>query len=52
VMAGTVIDLLSDKKLLQRARDEWARQMKGRVYKSPLPSDLKPPLDQLKKQPH
>jgi aminobenzoyl-glutamate utilization protein B len=52
VMAGTVIDLLSDGKLLQRARDEWARQMKGRVYKSPLPPDLKPPLDQLKKQSH
>jgi len=52
VMAGTVIDLLSDKKLLQAAKDEWARQMKGRVYQSPLPPDLKPPLDQLKKQSH
>ncbi len=52
VMAGTVIDLLSDKKLLQAAKDEWARQMKGRVYKSPLSPDLKPPLDQLKKQSH
>jgi len=52
VMAGTVIDLLSDKKLLQRARDEWTRQMKGRVYRCPVPPDLKPPLDQLKKQSH
>jgi aminobenzoyl-glutamate utilization protein B len=52
VMAGTVIDLLSDKKLLQAAKDEWARQMKGRVYRCPVPPDLKPPLDQLKKQPH
>ena len=52
VMAGTVIDLLSDKKLLQRARDEWTRQMKGRVYRCPVPPDLKPPLDQLKRQPH
>jgi len=52
VMAGTVIDLLSDKKLLQRARDEWAKQMKGREYRCPIPADLKPPLDQLKRQPH
>ena len=51
VMAGTVIDLLSDKKLLQRSKDEWARQMKGREYICPLPAGLKPPLDQLKKQP-
>ncbi len=50
VMAGTVIDLLTDKKLLRSAKDEWARQMQGRVYKSPLPPGLKPPLDQLKKQ--
>jgi aminobenzoyl-glutamate utilization protein B len=52
VMAGTVIDLLSDKKLLQRAKDEWTRQMTGREYNCPIPADLKPPLDQLKKQPH
>jgi aminobenzoyl-glutamate utilization protein B len=52
VMAGTVIDLLSDKNLLLKAKEEWFRQMKGRVYKSPLPADLNPPLDQLKKQPH
>ena len=52
VMAATVIDLLTDEKLLQSAKDEWARQMQGRVYKSPLPPDLKPPLDQLKKQSH
>jgi aminobenzoyl-glutamate utilization protein B len=52
VMAATVIDLLTDEKLLQSAKDEWARQMEGRVYKSPLPPDLKPPLDQLKKQSH
>jgi len=52
VMAGTVIDLLTDKKLLQAAKDEWARQMKDRIYVSPLPPDAKPPLDQLKKQSH
>jgi aminobenzoyl-glutamate utilization protein B len=47
-----VIDLLTDEKLLQSAKDEWAKQMEGRVYKSPLPPELKPPLDQLKKQSH
>jgi len=52
VMAGTVIDLLSDERLLKSAKEEWARQMKGRVYRCPLPAELKPPLDQLKKQPH
>ena len=50
VMATTVIDLLSKPELVQAAKDEWKRQMQGRVYKSPLPAGLKPPLDQLKPQ--
>jgi len=50
VMAGTVIDLLSKPELVDAAKAEWERQMDGKVYKSPLPSGLKPPLDQLKKQ--
>jgi aminobenzoyl-glutamate utilization protein B len=50
VMAGTVIDLLRDKKLVEKAKEEWMKQMVGHVYKSPLPRDLKPPLDQLKHQ--
>ena len=50
VMAGTVIDLLSKPELVDAAKAEWKRQMEGRVYKSPLPAGLKPPLDQLKKQ--
>ena len=49
VMAGTVIDLLSKPELVEEATAEWKRQMDGKVYKSPLPADLKPPLDQLKK---
>jgi len=44
---GTVIGLLSKPELVERVR-EWRRQMEVRVYKSPLPFDLKPPLDQLK----
>ena len=48
VMAGTVIDLLTDPELVKQAKDEWTRQMTGRTYTSPLPPDQKPPLDQLK----
>jgi len=50
VMAGIVIDLLSKPELVNAAKAEWERQMDGRVYKSPLPPGLRPPLDQLKKQ--
>jgi hypothetical protein len=32
-------------------REDWEERMKGLIYKSPLPPDLKPPLDQLEKQP-
>ncbi len=49
VMAGTVIDLLSNKELVNKAKEEWANQMKDRVYKTPLPPNAKPPLDQLNK---
>jgi len=47
--AGTVVGLLSKPELVERVKEEWRRQMEVRVYKSPPPSDLKPPLDQLKK---
>lgn len=49
VMAGTVVDLLNRPELLNTAREEWLRQMKGKVYQSPLPEGARPPLDQLKK---
>jgi aminobenzoyl-glutamate utilization protein B len=48
VMATTVIDLLTNKKELQKAKVDWQRRMQGLSYKSPLPPTLKPPLDQLK----
>ncbi len=47
VMAATVIDLLTRPDLLEKAREDWRRRMQGKEYKSPLPPDLKPPLDQL-----
>ncbi len=49
VMATSVIDLLSKPDLLQKAKDEWKEKTKGFAYKSPLPPDLEPPMDQLKK---
>jgi aminobenzoyl-glutamate utilization protein B len=48
VMAATVIDLLTKPELIEAAKAEWRERMKGRTYVSPLPADLKPPLDQLK----
>ncbi len=47
VMAATVIDLLMKPELLKAAREDWETRMEGLTYKSPLPPDLKPPLDQL-----
>ena len=47
IMAATVIDLLTKPVLLKKAKDELKNRMSGFVYKSPLPPDLKPPLDQL-----
>jgi aminobenzoyl-glutamate utilization protein B len=48
VMATTVIDLLMKPEAINKANEEWKQRMKGLVYKSPLPKDLKPPMDQLK----
>jgi hypothetical protein len=50
-MAATVIDLLKSPELIKKVRENWEERMKGLTYKSPLPPDLKPPLDQLEKQP-
>jgi aminobenzoyl-glutamate utilization protein B len=47
IMATSVIDLLTKPELLKKIQNYWREQMKGRIYKSPLPPDLKPPLDQL-----
>ena len=49
IMATTTIDLLKNSELMTQVKNDWKNRMKGRKYKSPLPEDLKPPLDQLKK---
>jgi aminobenzoyl-glutamate utilization protein B len=51
VMAATVVDLLTSPELVKKVREDWEERMKGLTYKSPLLPDLKPPLDQLEKQP-
>ncbi len=47
VMATSVLDLLMKPEILNSAKQDWNQRMEGLVYKSPLPPDLKPPLDQL-----
>jgi aminobenzoyl-glutamate utilization protein B len=49
VIAGTGLDLMMDASLLKAVRDEWNERLAGRTYKPPIPADLAPPLDQLKK---
>ncbi len=40
---------MTDASLLKAVRDEWNERLAGRTYKPPIPADLAPPLDQLKK---
>ena len=47
VMATSVLDLLTRPDTLKAAREDWEEKTKGLVYQCPLPSGLKPPLDQL-----
>jgi aminobenzoyl-glutamate utilization protein B len=43
-IAASVIELLENPKRLKEAKEDFIRRLQGRVYKSPLPSDAKPPL--------
>ena len=45
VMASTVIDLMTNVDLLNEAKEEFKQRLRGRKYKSPIPSDMKPPID-------
>ena len=49
VIATSGLDLLTKPNLLKAVRHEWKERLAGRVYKPPIPADLAPPLDQLKK---
>ncbi|MCD6538869.1 amidohydrolase [Candidatus Bathyarchaeota archaeon] len=45
VLASTALDLLMDDGLLKRAKEEHKRRLRGRVYKPPIPPEMRPPLD-------
>jgi len=46
VIAASAIDLLTKPDLLKAAKDELDKRLMGRTYKSPVPPEAKPPLDQ------
>ena len=45
VMAATIIDMLTNAELLEKARKEHKRRIGNREYKSPIPPNVKPPID-------
>ena len=45
VMAGATIDLLTDGKIVRKAKEEYRERIGNRKYKSPIPVGSKPPLD-------
>ena len=44
-IAGATLDLITKPEILKKAQDDFKERMKGRIYKSPIPSDVKPPLE-------
>ena len=44
-ISASVVDLLTKPELLRKVTDEFERKLAVRVYKSPLPPEVKPPLD-------
>ncbi len=43
-IAGAVLDLLLKPEVLKKVHDEFEKRKRGKVYKSPLPKELKPPI--------
>jgi aminobenzoyl-glutamate utilization protein B len=50
VIAASALDLLTKPALVKGAWEEHARRTMGKTYRSPLPSDAKPPLDMWRKK--
>jgi len=46
VLAATTIELLTNHEILEKASEEFKRRMVNKTYKSPLPKELSPPLQQ------
>jgi len=49
VIAASALDLITKPELLEKAQAELKERLAGRVYKPPIPADLKPPLHQLER---
>jgi len=49
VIAASALDLLTRPELLKKAWEEHGERLRGRTYKTPVPPEAKPPLDQWKK---
>ena len=49
VVAASALDLITKPELLGKAQAELKERLAGRVYKPPIPADLKPPLHQLER---
>jgi aminobenzoyl-glutamate utilization protein B len=48
-MAGSAIDLLTKPDLLKKTKDEFKVRKAGLNYISPVPKDVKPPLEMARK---
>jgi len=48
-IAGAALDLLTKPEMLEKAWDEFSERMKGRAYSSPIPDEVKPPLEVARK---
>ncbi len=48
IMAATAIDALSNSDLIKRAKADLSARTAGQPYRSPLPAELKPPVDMSK----
>jgi aminobenzoyl-glutamate utilization protein B len=49
-LSASAIDLLTKPSLLKKARGELTERLQGRGYASPIPLDLKPPLEEARRQ--
>jgi len=44
-MAGAALDLITDARLLEKAKEEHRERLRGRTYKCAIPEDIQPPLE-------
>jgi aminobenzoyl-glutamate utilization protein B len=51
VIATSALDLLTQPETLRVAQEELKERLGGRTYKTPVPPEAKPPLDQWTEKP-